>query len=159
MESVDGEPLDNLQELNLRLYRALPGAGLKLGMLRDGQRFDVSVKTREHASATSKLAAAVRQRDLIPQLGAFVVDMDKDLAWELDQVRGKRGVLIAAVLGDAPALGEDLQAGDIIYRMNRQAVTDSAKLRELIHGMKPGDPIALQLERDGRLRFVTSEIP
>lgn len=159
IESVDGERLDNLQELNLRLYRALPGARLKLGMLRDGQRFSVSVKTREHASATSRLAAAVRQRDLIPQLGAFVVDLDQDLARELDQARGKGGVLIAAVLGDAPALGEDLQAGDIIYGMNRKPVTNSARLRELLSAMKPGDPIALQIEREGRLRFVASEIP
>jgi len=159
IESVDAEPLANLLDLNLRLYRAAPGSELTLGILRDGQRFHVPVKTTAHRSATSRLAAAVRQRDLIPQLGAFVVDMDQDLARELDQSRGKRGVLIAAVLGEAPALGEDLQAGDIIYRMNRQPVTNSTRLRELFRTMKPGDPIALQLEREGRLRFVASEIP
>ncbi len=159
IDSVDGQPLANLLELNLRLYRAVPGTTLQLGVLRDGQRLTVTVKTREHVSATAKLAAAVRQQDLIPELGVFVVDMDRNLAQELAQARGQGGVLVAAILSETPAVGEDLQTGDIIYRMNRQQVTSGERLRELLRGMKPGDPVAFQLERNGRLRFVVAEIP
>ena len=52
-----------------------------------------------------------------------------------------------------------LQVGDIIYRMNRQPVTSSEQLRELISAMEPGEPVAFQVERDGRLRFVATDIP
>jgi serine protease Do len=159
IDSVDGQPLANLLELNLRLYRAVPGTTLQLGALRDGQRLTVTLKTRERVSATAKLAAAVRQQDLIPELGVFVVDMDRNLAQELAQARGQGGVLVAAILSETPAVGEDLQTGDIIYRMNRQQVTSGERLRELLRGMKPGDPVAFQLERNGRLRFVVAEIP
>jgi serine protease Do len=159
IESMDGQPLANLLQLNLSLYRAASGARVRLDVLRDGQRIAMAFRAREHESASSAMAAAVRKKNLISELGLFVTDMDQDLAEELAQARGKGGVLIAAMLGETPALGEDLRAGDIIYRMNRHPVTSSARLRELLRGMKPGDPVAFQVERAGRLRFVAAEIP
>jgi S1-C subfamily serine protease len=92
-------------------------------------------------------------------LGIFVADMDTDLAEELSQSRGEGGVLVVATLGETPAIGEDLRVGDIIYGMNRHRVSSSARLRELVNAMKPGDPLAFQIEREGRLRFVAAEIP
>jgi len=47
---------------------------------------------------------------------------------------------------------------DRIYRMNLQTVTSAERLRELLRGMKRGDPTAFQLARNGRLRFVVAEI-
>ena len=54
---------------------------------------------------------------------------------------------------------ESLQVGDIIYRINRRSVTSSERLRHLLSGIKAGQPVAFQVEREGRLRFVAREIP
>jgi hypothetical protein len=32
------------------------------------------------------------------------------------------------------------------------------QLRGMLHNFKPGDPVALQVERDGRLRYLALEI-
>ncbi len=159
ISSVDGQPLANLLQLNLRLYRAAEGTRLELGILRDGQRLAIPVKARERESPTSRIVSAIRKRNLISQLGIFVAEMDKDLSEELGQARGEGGLLVVATLGETPALGEDLNIGDIIYQMNRQRVSSSMRLRELVNEMKAGDPVAFQVEREERLRFVAAEIP
>jgi S1-C subfamily serine protease len=88
-----------------------------------------------------------------------------DITWisrqgnPLAQSRGEGGVLVIATLGETLALGETLDAGDIIYRMNRHPVTSSVRLRRLLSEMKAGEPVAFQVERDGRLHFVATEIP
>jgi len=159
IESVDGQLLANLLQLDLHLYRAAAGTRMELGIVREGRRLTIPVEVRDRQTPTSRILASVRKRNLIRQLGIFVTDMDKDLSAELDQTRGKGGVLVAAALVETPALGENLEVGDIIYRINRQRATSSERLRELLDAMKTGDPVAFQVERDGQLRFVATEIP
>jgi type II secretory pathway component PulC len=43
--------------------------------------------------------------------------------------------------------------------MNRRSVTSSEQLRQLLSTMKTRQPVAFQVEREGRLRFVAREIP
>jgi hypothetical protein len=105
--------------------------------LRDGERLAVDVKVREGRTGTPRLAAAVSARNLIPQLGVFVLDLDDALAAELGQTRGQGGVPVAAELAQVPTLGEDLQVDDIVYNMNRQRVTGAERLRELLKGPTP----------------------
>jgi S1-C subfamily serine protease len=66
---------------------------------------------------------------------------------------------VAAELDQAPVLGEALQVDDIIYRMNRQPIANAGRLRELLKGVRPGEPVAFQVERKGQLYFVAMELP
>jgi serine protease Do len=161
VDSVNGRFITNLLQLNIGLYRAAADTRLELGVLRDGRRFSVSVsvEVRDREPPTSQIAAAVGKRSLIPQFGIFIADMNEDLARELGQFRGEGGVLVVARLDNTLALEETLDVGDIIYRMNRQPITSGQQLRQLISAMKAGEPVAFQVERDGRLRFVAREIP
>ncbi|MCG6860140.1 MAG: trypsin-like peptidase domain-containing protein [Chromatiaceae bacterium] len=159
IDSVDGRPIANLLHLNISLYRASADTRLELGVLRDGRRLVVPVEVRDREPPISQIATAVRKRSLLSQFGIFVTDMNKDLANELGQSRGEGGVLVVATLGETLALGETLEVGDIIYRMNRDPVTSIEQLRQLLSVMKAGEPVAFQVERDGRLRFVATDIP
>jgi len=159
IESVDGQSLTNLLQLDLRLYRAAAGTRVQLGVVREGRLLTIPVEVRDRQTPTSRILSSVRKRNLIPQFGIFITDMDKDLSAELGQARGKGGVLVTAALVETPALGENLVVGDIIYRMNREPVTSSEHLRDLLSGVQTGDPVAFQVERDGQLRFVATEIP
>jgi serine protease Do len=157
--SVDGRPIANLMQLNIGLYRAAADARLELGVLRDGRRLVVPVKVRDREPPVSQIAAAVGKRSLISQLGIFVTDMNEDLARELGQFRGEGGVLVVARLDKTLAQAEALVLGDIIYRMNRQPITSSEQLQQQLDTMKAGEPVVFQVERDGRLRFVDTNIP
>jgi len=52
----------------------------------------------------------------------------------------------------------DLHAGDIIHAVNRVLVQSSEGLRAELRDLKPGDPLVLQIERQGELQQVASEI-
>jgi len=159
IDTVDGQPISNLLQLDISLYRAAAGAQIQVGLLRRGKRIFVPINAQDREPPTSQIASAVRKRSLISQFGIFVTDMNQDLAKELGQVRGDGGVLVVATLGETLAFGETLDVGDIIYRMNRKPITSSAQLRQLLGEKNAGEPVAFQVERNGRLRFVATNIP
>jgi serine protease Do len=158
LDTLDGAPLPGLPQLHLALYRAAPGATLRLGVLREGERREAQVRVGEGTPAAARVAGAVAAANLVPQLGVFAIDMDETLAVELAQSRGRGGVLVAAELDRSPAMGEALQLDDIVYRLNRERVGSAAQLRQLLDRLTPGDPIAFQVERQGRLRYVVMEL-
>ncbi len=54
--------------------------------------------------------------------------------------------------------GTGLQPGDVIYSVNQAPVATVEALRKKVDEFKPGDEVAMQIERSGRLMFVTVEI-
>ena len=48
--------------------------------------------------------------------------------------------------------------GDAIYSINRSRVTTLDELSEFLASKRPGDPLAIQLERSGRLMFLAFEM-
>jgi S1-C subfamily serine protease len=73
--------------------------------------------------------------------------------------RESGGVLVAAREADGPVFEDNFQSGDVIYAVNREPVKDVQSLREVLRRFKPGDALAIQIERDSRLRFVSFELP
>jgi len=66
---------------------------------------------------------------------------------------------VAARAADGPVFEDNFQSGDVIYAVNREPVKDVQSLREVLRRFKPGDALAIQIERDSRLRFVSFELP
>jgi S1-C subfamily serine protease len=56
-------------------------------------------------------------------------------------------------------LEDNFRAGDVIYTVNREPTATVARLREILRKLKSGDSVAVQMERDGRLRFLAFEMP
>jgi S1-C subfamily serine protease len=73
-------------------------------------------------------------------------------------LRKHYGVVVAARGGDTAYSGDSLQLGDVIYELNNAPVTDVATLRKQLDQLKDTDAVVLQVERDGRLMYVTMEI-
>jgi S1-C subfamily serine protease len=48
-----------------------------------------------------------------------------------------------------------LQPRDIIRSLNNRPVVTLAGLRELVQAVKPGTPVTLQVQREGRLTYVS----
>jgi S1-C subfamily serine protease len=51
-----------------------------------------------------------------------------------------------------------LAIGDVIRSVNSVPISSVAQLRTTIEAFKPGDAIALQVERMGKLRYVAFEM-
>src|SRR5690606_1846795 len=76
-------------------------------------------------------------------------DMTPDLSRALNW-RGPHGVIIAAVLPDAPAQRAGVRVGDIVQRLNGQPVHDAVSFLNQIALLDPGSQAKVQLWREGR---------
>jgi S1-C subfamily serine protease len=72
-------------------------------------------------------------------------------------LRNSTGVLVAARTPTSTLLGEGPQPGDVIHAVNGATVKNIDQLRNHLRGLKPGDPIVLQIERDGLLSYLVLE--
>ena len=86
------------------------------------------------------------------------IDIDRKIAEMLPDVRKKYGVVVAATGGESPYRGDSLKLGDIIHAVNTQPVASVAALRTALDALKDTDPLVLEVERDGKLVYVTMEI-
>jgi|GEM_PF-3467751 len=66
--------------------------------------------------------------------------------------------VVAGTTADRRADEVGLQTGDVIHSVNAKPVANLDTLRMALRRLKPGDAAALQVERDGRMTFVTFEI-
>jgi S1-C subfamily serine protease len=51
-----------------------------------------------------------------------------------------------------------LDQGDVVFAVNRTAVKSLADLRTAVDALSSGDPVVLQLERQGVLMYLTFTI-
>jgi serine protease Do len=59
---------------------------------------------------------------------------------------------------DRLAVDSGLMAGDVIHSLNRTPITSVEILRDAFTKLQPGDPAAMQVERNGKLTYLTFEM-
>jgi serine protease Do len=97
--------------------------------------------------------------NLVPRLGILGIGIDKTLAAMLPGLRNSYGVVVAAGSSATDfTSGTGLQPGDVIYSVNQAPVATVEALRKKVDEFKPGDEVAMQIERSGKLMFVAIEI-
>ena len=65
-----------------------------------------------------------------------------------------RGYQLAGVFDGSPAQGAGLQKGDVLVRFAGREVTDLVTFTRALRSVDPGDPVEVEVLRDGRsLRF------
>ena len=154
--ALDGKPMENGRQVQVALYRRLPGDVVALELVRDGQPVRATVMALERRDGLYGLADAVDARQhLVPRLGIIGVDLDRRVAQFLTVARAGSGVVVAATVdGAIDARDGGLAQGDVVMGVNRQRIDDLAGLRAAVDALKPGDPIVLQLERRGSLMYL-----
>jgi serine protease Do len=157
--SLNGKTEANARQLEVDLYRYPVGAKVDMAIMRDGEKQTVQVATIERHGDPTRFADLVDpSKNLVVRLGILGIDVDERVSGLLPDLRKHYGVLVAARGGDPAYAGDALQLGDVIYALNNAPVTDVATLRKQLDELKTSDAVVLQVERDGRLMYVTLEI-
>jgi len=161
IQTLNGRVVETSRQFDLGLYRPARGGNVRLEVLRGGEHRSFNMRVRERNDEERNYSdLASREENLIPELGIFAIDFTDRLRARIAPERHDHGgVLVAAREADGPALEDNFQSGDVLYALNRQQVKDVAGLRTLVKKLKPGDAIAVQIERQGKLRFVSFELP
>jgi serine protease Do len=157
--AVDSVPMENLPHLMLAFLVRGGKERLHLEVLRDDQTLSVDVATVEEDHASDRLQDLVNlAKNQIPKLGIVAIAIDKQTEAMFPNLRVRYGVVVTA---RSPALGAtvtDLQVGDVIHEVNGAMVATIEGLREALEPKKRGDPVALFIEREGKLLYVAFEI-
>lgn len=154
--SVDGAPAANLPMFTSSLYLHESGEHAKFEVLRGTNRVQLDIPLIEPPHKADSLAdIADPARDLVPSLGILAVDLNLDLAKTLPDLRIPTGVIVAARTLGSGNEAIPLQTGDVIHGLNGTPIRDLASLRAELAKLKPGDPVALQVERYGQIIYVS----
>jgi serine protease Do len=157
--SLNGKTEGNARQLEVDLYRYPVGSKVDLQIMRNGEKKAVQVATMERHGDPERFADMVDPaKNLVSRLGILGIDVDERVTSLLPDLRKHYGVVVAARGGDAAYSGDSLHLGDVIYELNNTPVTDVATLRKQLDQMKDTDAIVLQVEREGRLMYITLEI-
>ena len=158
--ALDGKAMENGRQFQVGLYRRAVGDAITLDVQRGDLTWKVPVSVAERHDPLGDLAAAIDPRDnLVPRLGVLAVNLDQRIASMLPTARRQSGVVIASTVpGAIDSRDGGLAPGDIVYAVNRTVITGLDGLRAALDGLKVGDPVVLQLERDGELMFLAFTI-
>jgi serine protease Do len=154
--SADGRPMRDTKQFALIMFRKRPGETVHLAILSGTATREVDVTVAQSPrDATSLLNPADTDQDLIPRLGALVLPMTPELAGQLGSQRESGGLLVVARTFSAATEEVNLKTGDILYYANKTKLDSVTVLKNFMAGLKSGDPVVLQIERDGLLTFLS----
>ncbi len=156
--SVDDRPIKSVPEFESFLFLHDSGDKMKMEVLRGNEKMTLEISVMERREEEDQLNDLVNRNNLIPQLGILGVTIDAKLAKMVDNLRVSKGVLIAALTESVDAQEIGFEAGDVIHSVNGVEIDSVEAFRNALGSVKPGSPVALQVERDGQLQFVEFEI-
>ena len=156
--AVDGRPILGLPGLTAALYLHPPDEVVELEVLRGTKKLALSVPAIPYHDSADQLADFIDPDNRIGRLGIYVMDFDARVRAAMPNLRISSGVVVLGQSLDINALTGDLHAGDIIHAINRVSIQSTEQLRSALNQLKPGDPLVLQIERQGQLQFVASEV-
>lgn len=157
--SLDGNKMLSASQMESHVFRRQAGEKVQVTLLRGDEQLETTLSVREHADKLNLLGRLAQpEKNLIARLGILCVEIDKDLASVLPGLRRGYGLIVAAKSTGGQSQFIDLQAGDIIDAVNKLPVPFLDTLRGALDDMKPGDPVVLQIEREGHLQYLAFEL-
>jgi len=157
--SFNTHEIETARQFDDDVYLRKGGEKISLVIQRGDNRLTVPVEVREQAAPWDPLAAlASPEKNLVPRLGILCIEIDKDVAQLMPDLRRSYGLIVAAKAPERQTQFVDLQPGDIIHSVNNTPIAQLSTFQAIIEKFQRGDPVVLQIERDGRFQYLAFEI-
>jgi len=157
--AVNGNPIKRARDLLSFIYGQTLDSQVTITVRRGDQTLALKMKVIERADDPQRFADMVDpDKNVIPQLGILVVELDEKMKDLLPGLRHTYGLVIAAESANTPYSGESLKVSDVIYEVNHVPAVTIRAVTSTLAALKSGDPVVIQVERDGRLMYVTLEL-
>jgi serine protease Do len=155
--SLNNRQMHNARQFENDLNRVHLNQMADITALRGTETITVKVKVTERDDDPFRFVDLVKPEDnLVPKLGIIGVPITREVAQLLPATRKPYGVIVAAREGESEYSGQGgLKLGDVIYSVNTTPVSTLDALRQAVNGLKNVDPLVLQIEREGKLMFLT----
>jgi serine protease Do len=152
--SINSRPIGNLPIFGLSMFMLNAGDRAKIEVLRGSERIPLEITVIQRPHNVDRLADLVDpEKNLVSKLGILGIEINKNTAHLLPDVREPSGVIVAAKVAGLGGQENSLAAGDIIHGVNGTPVISLDFLRSKLDDIKPGTPVVLQIEREGELMY------
>jgi len=148
--AYDGKKVSSVDQFVGWVQRTRPGSVVKVEVLRDGKPVTLDVRVEALALDTAEERPKPVEKD---KLGLTVETLPAEAAEEMGLSGGVR-VESANPVGDGFRSG--LRPGDVIVKINRQAVTDVENYGRIVGELEVGDPVVIRARRGDQ--YVTAQI-
>jgi len=154
--SVDGKPVDSFFSMFCESYARAEGDRLRLGILRGHDTVSAEIVVGAPADRLDRLSEGLDpQKSLIRRLSVLAVSVDDRVSTLLPDLRLPFGVVVLGRAQRSRGINTPLVAGDVIHAVNGAAVGTFQQLTTAMNELEPNSSVALQIERGGRLMFVS----
>jgi serine protease Do len=153
--SIDGQPADNLPTVSYFFRLRDSAEKVQLVVLRGGAQQTLSMSAVEQRSDFDTVSSmADAEKNLVPELGIIGVEIDARVAAMAKGLRDPNGIIVVAraagTAGEVPIL-----TGDVIRSVNKRQILTLQGLKDAVHDVSAGSPLTFQIQREGRLMYVT----
>ena len=161
---ADGKAIEDSRMLRLIVGSKAPGTQLSLGVLRNGQPRNVTVKLDElPVKQTASTETPTRQKGSAPEtiqsrIGVAAVELTPEIAQHLKVPDDVKGVVVADVEEGGPAAEAGLQLGDVVQEVNHKPVHTVADFYSQLSAARGSNPILLLLNRDGHTLYAAIDV-
>jgi len=157
--TADGHPIDTLPVYTALQYMHPADQPLKLDVLRGTEKKTLYVPVFEERHPVDQLADLARSdATLVPQLAILAVDMNDQIRALVPDLRISSGVIVVARAVDLLGPDTGLNSGDIIHSLNHTNIDSLDSLRTALKQLKTGASVAVQVERQGHLQYLSFEM-
>jgi serine protease Do len=157
--TLDGKPMENARQFEVNVYRRRVGDVVAIEYERAGQAQKTSAAVRERPDDPARFAdLANPEQNLVPRLGILGVEISRELAARLPQLRAPGGVLVAARAADAAGAEGGLRPGDLILSVNGARTRSLTDLRAVLAKIAPAGACVLHVQRESALLFLVLEL-
>ncbi len=154
---INGQPIEDANQLRLKIGLLAVGSEAKLNVLRDGKKMTTSAKLTSFPEEEKQ--AKLDDRSMPSDgavLGVSLQNLTPDMARQLKLGKDSTGVMIQEVNPDGRAAEAGLRPGDVIQEVNHQAVKDVSDVKRILSATNKDATVLLLVHRGGNTIYVTA---
>lgn len=153
--AVNGDTVNDRNQLSLRIAQMSPGTTVKLTISREGQTLDLNVKLAELPE--KEVAAEQGESSSGALEGVEVQNLTADITQELNLPTGTRGVVVTTVDPASAAAAAGLNRGMVIQEVNHKPVNTVNDYKQALASAGKEQPVLLLVNQGGVTNYVVIE--
>jgi Do/DeqQ family serine protease len=151
--AIDGQPVSNTASMRFQISEVVPGATMKVKVVRDGRERVIPVVVGDLSKAQIPEHMVLIQDDRF-LAGATVADLTPASRETLEIPANIKGVAVIEVADNSAASRTGLKTGDIIVSINNAPTRTLQELKKVLDGLK-SRKMTLSLYRQGAVMTLT----
>ena len=157
--AIDDRPIGSLPEFMTALYLHPPDQVIKIDVLRATSRMSFNIPVTMYHDKVADLGDIPDlEKRLIRRLNIFVTDLNGSIRPWLRDTRSDSGIVVVAQTTGPSSVHTRLATGDIVRAIDGTPLESISQLQTMVRNFKPGDPVVLQIERNGKLQYLAFEM-